>query len=139
MKNHTLRSTSFEETVKIGKEFSENINHGSVIFLDGVLGAGKTAFTKGIALGLGINRMVNSPTFTIMKEYEGRLNLVHIDAYRLEGSNTDSLGIFDLIDDDSLIVIEWPKYIEDLGIDYDFHIKFSIEEDDTRTIEVKEC
>ena len=78
-----------------------------LITLSGDLGAGKTTFTKGIGLGLEIKKIINSPTFTILKQYQGRLNLSHFDAYRLEGQD-DDLGF------DDVCVVEWANYIEDI-------------------------
>lgn len=132
-------SKNYNDTINLGQEFSSQLEEGCIVFLQGDLGAGKTAFTKGIAKGLGIDTVVNSPTFTILKEYDGRLNLKHIDAYRLEGVDSDSLGLYDLMDKDNLVVIEWGEFLSDLDISYDYHIKFTINEDETRTIEVLEC
>lgn len=132
-------SKNYNDTIKLGQEFSSQLEEGCIVFLQGDLGAGKTAFTKGIAKGLGIDAVVNSPTFTILKEYDGRLNLKHIDAYRLEGVDSDSLGLYDLMDKDNLVVIEWGEFLSDLDISYDYHIKFTINKDETRTIEVLEC
>ena len=81
-----------------------------VFLLDGDLGAGKTALTQGIAKGLGIRRAVTSPTFTIQKIYHGRLNLYHIDAYRLENTQQD-LGFDEFFYDDGLTVIEWAQFV----------------------------
>lgn len=67
-----------------------------LLTLSGDLGAGKTAFTKGIGQGLGITKVINSPTFTILKQYQGRLNLSHFDAYRLEGQD-DDLGFEEIL------------------------------------------
>ena len=77
------------------------------------MGAGKTTLTQGIARGLGITRTVSSPTFTILKIYQGRLPLYHFDAYRLEGTHQE-LGFEEMIDGEGLTVIEWPEYMEDL-------------------------
>jgi tRNA threonylcarbamoyladenosine biosynthesis protein TsaE len=73
-----------EDTLKIGKDFASNLLGGEIITLEGDLGAGKTVFTKGVALGLKIEDIVTSPTFTIMNMYLGeKLNLYHFDMYRL--------------------------------------------------------
>ena len=102
-----------EETREIARQLGERINAKTTILLKGDLGAGKTTFTKGFAQGLGIIKTVNSPTFTMMKVYHGRLDLYHIDAYRLEGLNQD-LGFEDQLEEDAVCVIEWPEYIEDV-------------------------
>lgn len=100
---------SKEETQTLASNLGSNLTKGTTILLFGNLGAGKTTFVQGLAKGLGVNDRVNSPTFVIMKEYEGRLPLVHIDAYRLEGVNQD-LGFDDYADDEVVKVIEWPEY-----------------------------
>ena len=81
--------------------------------LSGDLGAGKTTFTKGIGQGLEITKVINSPTFTILKQYQGRLNLSHFDAYRLEGQD-DDLGFEEIFDSDDVCVVEWANFIEDI-------------------------
>ena len=83
-----------------------------MITLEGDLGAGKTAFTKGLALGLGIQKNVNSPTFTIIKEYQGSIPLYHMDVYRLEDSYED-LGFEEYFNGNGVTVIEWAHLIEE--------------------------
>ncbi len=104
---------SVEETLALGKKLGENLSRGMVLTLSGDLGAGKTTFTKGIAKGMGIDKVVSSPTFTILKQYQGRLNLNHFDAYRLEGQDID-LGFEDLIYSDDVSIIEWADFIEEI-------------------------
>jgi len=101
------------ETKEVAKKLGSHINQKTIILLKGDLGAGKTSFTQGLAQGLGVARTVSSPTFTIMKVYQGRLPLYHIDAYRLEGINQD-LGFEDQLDEKAVCVIEWPEYIEEI-------------------------
>ncbi len=104
---------SEEETLVLAESLGKNIAHSFVITLEGDLGAGKTTFTKGLGKGLGVKRVITSPTFTIIKEYLGRLPLYHIDAYRLEFSEED-LGIDEYLMSDGITVIEWAQFIEDL-------------------------
>ena len=101
---HTL-----QETLALGRQIGTLLAKGTTILLHGDLGAGKTALTKGIAQGLAVNATVNSPTFTIVKVYQGRLPLYHIDAYRLS-NRTDDIGLEDLIFGEGVTVIEWPEY-----------------------------
>jgi tRNA threonylcarbamoyladenosine biosynthesis protein TsaE len=108
-------SDSPAETLVIAKTLARGLKPGSVILAYGTLGAGKTAFCKGIALGLGIKQIVNSPTFNIMKVYQGeKLKLYHIDAYRLEDPKAVSdIGFDEAIgNEDGISYIEWPDYIE---------------------------
>ena len=137
MKKQKMISNSINDTIQIAKELAKTIDTGSLILLEGELGVGKTAFTKGIALGLDINDTITSPTFTLLKEYEGRMELKHIDAYRLEGVSSDSLGLYDLMDSDTVVVIEWADFIDsDLRPDYKVKIKYL--EENSREIEIEE-
>lgn len=113
MKELTLYSNSLEETHALGEKLGKLAEQNMVYLLDGDLGAGKTALTQGIAKGLGITRNVTSPTFNIQKIYHGRMNLYHIDAYRLEGLHQD-LGLDEYLYDDGLTVIEWSEFVPEL-------------------------
>ena len=105
-----LRSASLEETQRLGMLLGTLARAGDVILLDGDLGAGKTAFTQGIGLGLGVGATINSPTFTILKEYEGRLPLYHFDLYRIdEPEEIASLGFDDYFDGEGVCVVEWAE------------------------------
>lgn len=99
---------SREETIAIAKSFAANLRGGDVVLLSGELGAGKTTFTKGIALALGVKEEVTSPTFTIIKEYDGdNLRLYHMDMYRLSGDITE-LGFEEYLGNkNGVSVIEW--------------------------------
>lgn len=105
-------TTSSEETRAFACELADRLQPGDVLTLEGELGAGKTTFTKGLAQGLGIRRNVNSPTFTMIKEYKGRLPLSHMDMYRLENSEED-LGFDEYFEGKGVTVVEWPDYISD--------------------------
>jgi len=125
-------SKSAQETIALGQKFGEHVQAGMCFLLEGDLACGKTCFTKGIALGLGIKEVVNSPSFTIMKSYKGKnINLIHIDAYRLEGNDYD-LGL-DEEANESLMVIEWPIYYPELPNNY-LKIKFSYIDEDSRLL-----
>ncbi|MBU8791589.1 tRNA (adenosine(37)-N6)-threonylcarbamoyltransferase complex ATPase subunit type 1 TsaE [Oceanobacillus caeni] len=111
MSKHQMVSNSAEETKLIGERLASLLEAGDVLTLEGDLGAGKTTFTKGIAKGLGVKRTVNSPTFTIVKEYEGRLPLYHMDVYRLEDSDED-IGFDEYFNGNGVSVVEWAQFIE---------------------------
>lgn len=100
-------SRSEEDTVAYARAYADRLRPGDVLLLSGTLGAGKTAFVRGLAMGLGVPAEdVSSPTFTILHEYRGgRLPLYHADLYRLEGQATDDLG---LEQTDGVLAIEWP-------------------------------
>ncbi len=107
-----------------------------MITLSGQLGAGKTTFTQGLALGLNIKKHVTSPTFTLLKIYNGDLPLYHIDAYRLEGVEQD-LGFDEYIEGDGVCVIEWSNFIENILPKECLNIEFNILENDDRKLTFK--
>ena len=106
--NTTFHSTGVEDTITFGRLVGEKLSPGAVLALSGPLGAGKTVFVKGIALGLGIDSAVVSPSYTIAAEYSGRLALTHIDLYRTgSDEELELLGFDDLVFGDGVTVIEW--------------------------------
>lgn len=110
-------TNSKEETIKLGETISNKLFPGAVITLNGDLGAGKTTITKGIGKGLGIEEDINSPTFNILKCYfNNKLNLYHIDAYRLEDVPPEgkNIGLEEVIEGDGVAVIEWPEFINEM-------------------------
>lgn len=112
MNEFEIMSAKLEDTQLFAKRLASSLQPGDVLTLEGDLGAGKTAFTKGLAIGLGIQRTVNSPTFTIIKEYQGNMPLYHMDVYRLEDSYED-LGFDEYFHGNGVTVIEWAHLIED--------------------------
>lgn len=105
-------SQNEEELIAIGQKIGQQLETNDVLVLTGELGAGKTTLTKGIALGLGIKQMIKSPTYTIVREYEGRLPLYHLDVYRI-GNDADSIDLDDFIYGDGVTVIEWGNLLDD--------------------------
>lgn len=104
-----------EETTKIGEQLGRLLNMGNIICLSGDLGAGKTAFTKGIAKGLGVGDYVTSPTYTIINEYQGRLPLYHFDVYRLNDvEEMYELGYEEYFFGDGVVVLEWADIVRDI-------------------------
>ena len=103
---------SLEQTVELATKLAQLLQPQHTITLEGDLGAGKTTFTQALAKGLGVKRNVNSPTFTIMKQYEGRLPLNHLDVYRLADSDED-LGWDEIFYGDAVTVVEWAHLIAD--------------------------
>lgn len=100
-----------EETMAFAKKLGSGLAPGSILTLEGELAAGKTTFTKGLALGLGIKEIIDSPTFAIVKEYDtGRLPLYHMDVYRLDG-DSDIEFILEYFDRGGVCVIEWASII----------------------------
>jgi len=114
MKN-TIISNSPEETFSLAENLGKNIDTPSVIALYGDLGAGKTIFTKGLAIGLGIEEDITSPTFSLMESYQGEKTLYHFDLYRIENLNEfDNLRFEEYWEGDGVSVIEWPEKAGDL-------------------------
>ncbi|MBR2322518.1 MAG: tRNA (adenosine(37)-N6)-threonylcarbamoyltransferase complex ATPase subunit type 1 TsaE [Clostridia bacterium] len=100
-----------KQTMKIGEEFAKTLTSGDVVLLHGDLGAGKTAFTKGIAKGLNIQKEITSPTYAYMNDYDGIL--YHYDCYRLSsGEDAEALGLTDYFYGDGVCVIEWSENIK---------------------------
>jgi len=118
MMNQTLHNEM--ETNQYGKELASHLNGGDILLLYGDLGAGKTTLTKGIAAGLGIQKDITSPTFTLMNVYplknSSAKNFVHIDTYRLnDEKELLAIGVEDYLGaPDSITIIEWPEKIEGL-------------------------
>lgn len=116
------RTGGAEETRELAAALAELVAPGDIILLVGDLGAGKTAFTQGLARALGVTEQVTSPTFTLVRSYTGRLPLHHLDVYRLEHlQEAEELGLAELVDGQGVVVIEWgdavapmlpPEYLE---------------------------
>ncbi|EMD17272.1 YjeE family ATPase [Eggerthia catenaformis OT 569 = DSM 20559] len=123
-----------EELIVFGKRLGEVLEAHTVITLNGNLGAGKTTMTKGIGQGLGVKKIINSPTFTILKVYEGRLPLYHFDAYRLEGTD-DDLGFEEIFDDEGVCVIEWAEFIEEILPAERLEISIEKKDDNSRELQ----
>lgn len=111
-----IETYSPEETFQAGKRLGEQAGKGQVYCLDGDLGVGKTVFTQGFARGLGIQSDVNSPTFTIIQQYEeGRLPLYHFDVYRIgDISEMDEIGYEDCFYGEGVCLIEWASLVEEI-------------------------
>ena len=125
------------ETSAVGSDLARSLTAGSVLLLSGDLGAGKTAFVRGLAAGLGIDPdIVSSPTFTLIQEYRGgRLPLHHVDLYRLQSIEVDDLGLDELTLEGGVTAIEWP---DRLPRAFASAVRVRIEhgDGDTRTIQI---
>ncbi|API91634.1 tRNA (adenosine(37)-N6)-threonylcarbamoyltransferase complex ATPase subunit type 1 TsaE [Virgibacillus pantothenticus] len=107
---YEITTNTEDTTIHLGENLAMLLNPGDVVTLEGDLGTGKTTFTKGIAAGLGVKRNVSSPTFTIIKEYEGEIPFYHMDVYRLENSEED-IGFDEYFNGEGITVVEWPQFI----------------------------
>lgn len=120
------------DTIELAQNFESEKFPNMIICLNGELGSGKTVFTKGIANALGIKESITSPTFTIIKEYEGELPLYHMDVYRLNG-NVEGTGIEEYFTKGGVVVIEWADTIQDILPEERLDIKFKIVEGNENT------
>lgn len=109
-------SNCYNDTFEFGKEFAKTLTKGDVVILNGDLGAGKTAFTAGVAAGLGITDYVSSPTFTIVNEYRnGKTPVFHFDLYRLTGEDDlYDIGVEEYLSNDGICIFEWPDFAKSL-------------------------
>ncbi len=130
MKTYEWVMNNEDETKYLSYKLGQLTMPGDVFLLEGDLGAGKTTFTKGLAKGLGITRNVNSPTFTIIKEYTGRLPLYHMDVYRVQDSFED-LGFDEYFNGKGVTVVEWAHLIKD-QLPYEYATIMITREDDTK-------
>ncbi|ULT57295.1 tRNA (adenosine(37)-N6)-threonylcarbamoyltransferase complex ATPase subunit type 1 TsaE [Neobacillus drentensis] len=112
MKEYELTTSNDSDTSQFAERLATYLQPGDVIALEGDLGAGKTTFTKGLAKGLEVKKTVNSPTFTIIKEYRGRLPLYHMDVYRVADAYED-LGFDEYFEGEGVTVVEWAHLIEE--------------------------
>jgi tRNA threonylcarbamoyladenosine biosynthesis protein TsaE len=118
----TLITDSPEQTIAFGHFLGERMKGGEVLAIDGTLGTGKTHLIKGIAAGVGANQMdqVNSPTFVLVNEYRGRLDMYHIDAYRLASlQDFEMLGFDDFLYPGAIVLIEWADKVKGVLQDMD--------------------
>lgn len=115
MTTYEYRSDSPAATARLACLLAERLGPGAVVTLDGELGAGKTTFSQAVGRALGVQDVINSPTFTIIKEYEGRsLPFYHMDVYRLSPGDADELGLDDYFYGAGVTLIEWASLIEEL-------------------------
>ncbi len=121
------------ETIEIAQNFESEKFPNMIICLNGELGSGKTVFTKGIANALGIDESITSPTFTIIKEYDGELPLYHMDVYRLDG-NVSGIGIEEYFTKGGVVVIEWADTIKEYLPSERLDIKFKILDENKRVL-----
>lgn len=132
-------SHSTQETEQFGEEVAKSLRGGDVLAFTGSLGMGKTAFTRGLARGLGCRGRVTSPTFTIVNEYDGKIPLFHFDMYRL-GSSDElfDIGWDDYLARDGVCAVEWSERVSDALPDDTIYVDIARGEEDenTRTITV---
>ena len=134
-----LRARTAEDTREVGEAMSASLRARDAVVLTGELGAGKTTFVQGVARGLGIEDQVSSPTFTLVKEYRGILDIAHVDVYRLERvQDVVDLGLDELGDGEGVLLVEWGDAVEDLLPDERLRVELTTEdlESDVRRLRV---
>lgn len=140
---HFFLSNSPAATLRFGKRLGGKIAGGSVIALMGELGCGKTLFTRGLCVGLGVSeKEVNSPTFAFVNEYRGRLPVYHIDLYRIDNiENGFEIGMLDYLAraEDSVIVLEWAEKALSLLPDDHLRIQFEVLSSRKRSLKLTAC
>ncbi|GMO41216.1 MAG: tRNA (adenosine(37)-N6)-threonylcarbamoyltransferase complex ATPase subunit type 1 TsaE [Termitinemataceae bacterium] len=126
------------ESEYVGMEIGKTLQRGSIVCLDGCLGAGKTCITRGIAHVLGVEETITSPTYTIINEYSGIYPFYHIDVYRLGGcSDFEEIGGNDILFCGGICVVEWSYKINLLIPENALHVDITINEDYSRTIDIR--
>jgi len=133
----TITTRSGRQTSELGEKLGRLISQGITISLTGDLGAGKTTFVQGLAKGLGVpdSFYVTSPSYTIINEYPGRVDLCHMDLYRLGSSEElEYIGFDEIISQDKVIIIEWPDIIEQGLISFNLDITIKVDKDFNRKI-----
>jgi tRNA threonylcarbamoyladenosine biosynthesis protein TsaE len=133
----TYHSASDQETIELGRKLGTFLSNGDVIALVGELGSGKTWFTKGLALGLGVSpdTILTSPSFSLINDYKGRCTLFHMDVYRLERlSDLLSAGLEEYFYQDGVVAMEWADRWPEILPDWSLRVAFAIVDDRTRKI-----
>jgi len=131
-----ITTHSPEETIDAAKKLGSMLHAGDIIAYKGGLGAGKTTFTRGLAIGLGLGDNVFSPTFSLVNEYKGKnISLYHFDMYRISGEDDlESTGFYDYPFEDNIVAVEWSENIADFLPENTIYITISRIDDDTREI-----
>lgn len=130
---YKITTNSEFETIELAQNFESEKFPNMIICLNGELGSGKTMFAKGIANALGIQETITSPTFNIIKEYEGELPLYHLDVYRLDGKS-DGVGIEEYFTKGGVVVIEWADTIKAILPAERLDIKFKVVGENKRVL-----
>lgn len=130
---YKITTHSEKETIELAQNFESEKFPNMVICLNGELGSGKTIFTKGIANALGINEVITSPTFSLIKEYDGELSLYHMDLYRLDGK-LDNFDIEEYYTKGGVVVIEWADTVKDYLPKERLDIKFVVVSENKRVL-----
>lgn len=133
-------TNSEAETERSGARFARSLPDGAVVAMYGELGAGKTAFVRGMALGMGISQRVSSPTFTIVNEYVGERSLIHFDMYRLGGGDElYAIGWEDYLRRGAVCAVEWSENVDEAFDGGEIRIRFEKLGESSRRITIEEA
>jgi tRNA threonylcarbamoyladenosine biosynthesis protein TsaE len=133
----SVQTSSYEETIEYAKKLGESLKGGEVIAYFGGLGMGKTTFTSGLAVGMGINAEVQSPTFALVNEYGNKKKLYHFDMYRI--SSWDELyssGYFEYLETKAVVAAEWSENIENALPDSTVYVQIEKTGENSRKIKI---
>ena len=134
-----ITTNTEDETIREGEKLGRRLSPGAIVALYGELGAGKTVFTRGLAVGLGVSMSVSSPTFTIVNEYPGDIPLFHFDMYRLEGENElFDIGWDDYLDRGGVCAVEWSENVPGAFTPGAIVVKFENLGGNSRRIEIRD-
>ena len=130
-------TNSPEETINYAQSIADLFNPGDIYGLKGQMASGKTTFIKGLLMGMGYKQMVNSPTFTLINEYDSIHKVIHIDCYRENDINRwIDLGIFEYFSSESIVLIEWPEIINNILPETIKYIDFKVLKNNNREIKL---
>jgi len=130
-------TNSPEETIEFAKKIGSLLKAGDIVAYIGGLGAGKTTFTRGLAVGMGLADEVTSPTFALVNEYRGKINLYHFDMYRiLSSDDLETTGFYDYMNGENVLAVEWSENISDALPDNTIYIKINRIDENSREIEI---
>ncbi len=137
-KKYVKITYSPEETIKFAEKVGNLLKGGEIIAYKGSMGAGKTTFTRGLCIGLGLPDEVTSPTFALVNEYRGKITLYHFDMYRIQSSDDlETTGFYDYISDDSVLAVEWSENISEALPQNTICITFDRIDENTREITIE--
>ncbi|MCK4236441.1 MAG: tRNA (adenosine(37)-N6)-threonylcarbamoyltransferase complex ATPase subunit type 1 TsaE [Candidatus Krumholzibacteria bacterium] len=140
IERYTITSGSPSQTIDIGKRLGRLVPEGSVISLEGGLGAGKTLIAKGICAGLGVDEEVVSPSFILVEEYSGDFNILHFDLYRLDRfEEVERVGLFDAVDGRNVVIVEWGDKLPEGSLVPDVRLIMRIAKGEEREIIIEAC
>lgn len=135
MKLGRFKTENVQQTEALAQEFAQGLAAGDIVAFFGTLGMGKTAFTRGMAKGLGIEESVSSPTYALVHEYEGRINLYHFDMYRVDGwDDLYSTGFFEYLEMGGVVAVEWSENIENALPDNTIFVTISVGDNENERI-----